>query len=437
MNIKVHRGLDQIGGCITEISTESSRIFVDFGQNLPGSGIVTTPQEDKEMVEGIIAQNRKANEAVFYTHGHQDHVGLFEYIPEDIPQYMSEGTKELLVIKYDVLRTGAQFGLQHLQGNSCDEQAYNDAVSRLNEAESKVKLLERVKVWKRESPQSRLSVMLSRLKVWKKTSCNKPESIVVGDIKVTPFFNCHSIYDSYMFLIEADGKRIWHTGDYRAHGYMGKGLFPTLKKYATDIDVLITEGTMLKRNEVCIHEREVSKKMSSVMGKYKYVFVLASATDIERLATIKEAAKEVGKDLYVWSLLLRKTMDFFTRREAKASKGLFSFNPKIYNDYTRTKAKQKGMVMIVGISQKDRVKDLLARLPQEETILIYSTWDGYYKDPIQIEMNPRYKEFRDMFHNVADIHTPGHADRKTIMEVIDTVSPKEVICIHKEADAVL
>lgn len=51
-----------------------------------------------------------------------------------------------------------------------------------------------------------------------------------------------------MFLIEADGKRIWHMGDYRQHGYLGKGLLPTLKKYATDIDAFITEGTMLKRD---------------------------------------------------------------------------------------------------------------------------------------------------------------------------------------------
>ena len=68
-----------------------------------------------------------------------------------------------------------------------------------------------------------------------------------------------------MFLVEADGKRIWHTGDYRQHGYMGKALFPMLRRYATDIDVLITEGTMLKRKDKCIHECEVSRKMESVM----------------------------------------------------------------------------------------------------------------------------------------------------------------------------
>jgi ribonuclease J len=50
MNIKVHRGLEQIGGCITEISTETSRVFIDMGQNLPGNGGVTTPEEDRKMV---------------------------------------------------------------------------------------------------------------------------------------------------------------------------------------------------------------------------------------------------------------------------------------------------------------------------------------------------------------------------------------------------
>lgn len=54
MNIEVHRGLDQIGGCITEISTETSRVFIDFGQNLPGNGEPKTPEEDMKLVNSII-----------------------------------------------------------------------------------------------------------------------------------------------------------------------------------------------------------------------------------------------------------------------------------------------------------------------------------------------------------------------------------------------
>ena len=417
--VKIHRGLDQIGGCITEISTDTSRVFIDFGQNLPGNGEPTTPEEDEKLVSSIFASNPKEHEAVFYTHGHEDHVGLFEYIPDNVPQFMSEGTKALLSIKYDVLYEGAKLKVEELQTKECEEKEYSEAINSLVNADNKRKLLNRMNVWSKTPPRK------------------EPEGIVVGDIKVTPFFNCHSIYDSHMFLIEADGMRIWHTGDYREHGYMGKGLFPTLKKYATDIDVLITEGTMLKRDDKCIHEREVSQKMASVMQAFKYVFVLASATDIERLATIKEAAKSAGKPLYIWSLFMKRAMELFSERESKFTDGLFSFNPLYYSNRLYRKLKRKGFAMIVGTSQIDRVRELLDKIPQEETLLIYSSWDGYYKDPEQVKVNPRYKEFRKMFHNVVDIHTSGHADRITIKRVIETINAKEVICIHKEADAEL
>ena len=55
MIINIHRGLEQIGGCITEISTENSRVFIDMGQNLPGNGEQTTPEQDKEMVEDMLS----------------------------------------------------------------------------------------------------------------------------------------------------------------------------------------------------------------------------------------------------------------------------------------------------------------------------------------------------------------------------------------------
>ena len=45
MDIKIHRGLNQIGGCITEISTATSRVFIDMGQNLPGVGVPNTPEQ--------------------------------------------------------------------------------------------------------------------------------------------------------------------------------------------------------------------------------------------------------------------------------------------------------------------------------------------------------------------------------------------------------
>ena len=418
MKIKIHRGFDQIGGCITEIWTDSSRVFIDFGQNLPSNGKTATPEEDTLMVADIIGNNEKEHQAVFYTHAHEDHVGLFRYIP--LEQYIGEGSKELLLIKYRTLLERYEMAIDEchqLQEGSKDNEELQEENYRTTKG-----LIDKLKAFK----------------TWKRTALKEiPSPITIGDIRVTPFFTCHSIYDAHMFLVEADGKRIWHTGDYRQHGYMGKGLFPMLRRYATDIDVLITEGTMLKRKDKCIHECEVSRKMESVMQAFKYVFVLASATDIERLASIKVAAENANKPLCILSLFMKRTMEFFTERQSSLSRGLFSFAPLYYTDKLYDKLKRRGFTVVVGTSQADKVKKLLDRLSQEETLLIYSSWDGYYKNAEQVKANSKYKEFREMFHNVVDIHTSGHADKATIRKVIETLCPKEVICIHKEAGATL
>ena len=420
MDIKVHRGLEQIGGCITEISTATSRVFIDFGQNLPGNGEATTPEQDKLMVERIFATNTKTHEAVFYTHGHEDHVGLFEFIPPYVPQYMSDGTKELLLIKYGILKEGFELSLEQLQDDETfNKEQYDEVIVQKANTENKINIITKMNSWARTNPRK------------------MPSYITIGDIKITPFFSCHSIYDSHMFLIEADGKRIWHTGDYRAHGYMGKGLIPTLRKYATNIDTLITEGTMLNRNDECIHECKVSEKMANVMKAFKYVFVLASATDIERIASIKSATSEAKKTLYICSKFMASTMSLFTERESEQSHGLFSFSPCMLRLNGLKRIKNKGFVLVAGTSQISRVEEFLKELPVEETLLIYSSWEGYYTIPEQIAVNPSYKKIRELFFNVVDIHTSGHADKTTIQKVIDVVKPQKIIFIHKEQNAVL
>ena len=400
MSITIHRGLDQIGGCITEISTATSRVFIDMGKNLPGSGRQMSEEEEREYVANLFSQNKKENEAVIYTHAHEDHVGMFVHVPKNVPQYIGEGGREILLAKYRTL----------LKATLNAEEMAN-----VNE---KIRRLEAFRVWKK--PRTR------------------PKSFRIGDIAITPFFSCHSIYDSYMFLIEADGKRIWHTGDYRGHGYLGKGLEKVLRACAKDIDVLITEGTNLKKPEKCIHESGVSSRMSHVMRAFKYVFVLASSTDIDRLATIKKAARNARKNLYINSTYMKETMRIFTERESKVADGLYEFHPKFATERSFDKMKRDGFVLVTGVSKMADVESMCEHLPDNETILIYSSWDGYYKTPEQVKVNPMYKMFRDSFNNVVDIHTSGHADRDTIKKVIDIVNPKEeVIIIHKEADASL
>lgn len=365
--ITVHRGIDQIGGCITEISTDTSRVFVDFGQNLPGSEFTTTPDEDKALVDNIFRQNVKACQAVFYTHAHEDHVGLFDLVPDDVPQYIGAGGHELLLAKYGLLKIGHERELASFLGKS----------DKVVDDERRLKKIENFHTWERTKPHA------------------QPKAFTIGDIHITPFYNCHSIYDSYMFLIEADGKRIWHTGDYREHGYLGKGLYPTLRRYATNIDVLITEGTTLKRGDLCIPEREVSRRMYCMMKAFKYVVILASATDIERLVAIKEATMKAHRELYITGGMMCRAVRIFTQREAVMSKGLFEFHPKYVaeDDSKIVNMQKKGFVLVTGAYHLNFVQQLCQGIPSSEVLLIYSAWDGYYKNPLQVKQNSAYKEF--------------------------------------------
>ena len=422
MDIKIHRGLEQIGGCITEISTATTRIFIDMGQNLPGVGEPTTSEEDRQMVEDIFAQNRKEHEAVFYTHSHEDHIGLFRYVPEGVPQFIGEGAKEIMIAKNEsiidtILKVNMINRFKLKTDDKPEEKAAEEqAATRAPNHNGMLQRLKAFNTWQRPKPHT------------------APRPIEVGDIRVTPFFCSHSAYDCYMLLIEADGKRIWHTGDFREHGYLGKGLMPTIRHYATDIDILITEGTMLGRTDQCIHEREVSRRMALAMEAFKYVVVLASSTDIERLASIKQAARLAKKDYYISNRFMKKTMSIFTRREASNSKGLFDFHPKTLKAGILGRMMcKRGFVFIATASQLTYVKNYCKGINPSEVLLIYSAWDGYYKDPEQAKANPFYKQFRDAFDNVVDIHTSGHADRETLAKVITAINPKEaIIGIHKD-----
>jgi ribonuclease J len=173
MKITIHRGYNQIGGCITEIATATTKILIDLGHNLPKGN---QPGEDDLANEEAIEKLTNNVNAIFYTHYHGDHVDLFKYVPDTV-QYIGETAKQVMLCKYEIL--------------------------------SKSNKIENV------TPAD-----FEKLKSFK--TFREKQKITKDDITITPYFVSHSACDAYMFLIEAGGKRILHTGDFREHGYTGK-----------------------------------------------------------------------------------------------------------------------------------------------------------------------------------------------------------------------
>ncbi len=395
MKITIHRGIDQIGGCITEIATDRTSILIDLGQNLPnGEGVIHDELATRKAVENLT----RGVDAIFYTHYHGDHIGLFHLVPDGVPQYM--GGVAMIVTAQKHLR---------------------------------LSLL----------PQLREENERAVKKVAAMRSFEAKDRIVVGDITVTPYFVSHSACDAYMFLIEADGKHILHTGDFRGHGYLSKGTLPTIEKYILRdgaVDFLITEGTMLSRTgERVATEAELGRQIEDVMRRYKYVFAMCSSTDMERLATFAAANRNMRGRLLVCDEYQRDVLQIFTHTKGKRA-SLFRFDEAVPFDYTLGREmSERGFCMFVRASVGNKFVGWWNFLKQfidpAQAVLIYSMWGEYVRRDDR-HANRIYLKFFEQFQHREILHTSGHASPEFLAEVCRAVNPTlGIIPIHSEDSA--
>lgn len=392
MIITIHRGASQIGGCITEIKTQSAKILIDLGCNLPGTDQEDFTSEDiKRITSGV--------DAIFYTHYHGDHVGFLADVDKDIPQFIGEGAKEIMLCKYNALTAHGDYSKEL------------DAVERM-------------------------------------CTYKAAENITrFGDIVITPYYCSHSAFDAYMFKIEAEGKTILHTGDFRGHGYMGSKLIPMLKKYVKQVDVLITEGTMLSRKSEAVKtERQIQEEVAEVLKKHKYVFALGSSTDIDRLASFHAACHHADRYFYV-DRFQESILDVFTKYTTSP---LYDFSDKgkdktvfvqwQYKHHRKESVvkemKRRGFLMPVRCSAEHLVKSMTDIYTDEEPVLIYSMWSGYWKGSKEQQLES-VLNIRNLFNtdSIYEIHTSGHADCSMLSEVCLAVNPRlAIIPIHRDKD---
>jgi hypothetical protein len=69
----------------------------------------------------------------------------------------------------------------------------------------------------------------------------------IGPFAITPHLVDHSGFDAYALEIEACNRRLFYSGDLRAHGRKGKLFELMLKRPPKNIDVMLMEGSSLGR----------------------------------------------------------------------------------------------------------------------------------------------------------------------------------------------
>lgn len=370
MKLCIHRGTHQIGGIAAEISTASTRILIDMGDELSlDPNFVSAPLN----IPGVTDGNGHCD-AVLFTHYHGDHTGQMLRIRPEIPIYAGALAK-------DIMRLSAERGGQK-----------NEALCR-------------------------------RIETIQAFSPGKP--FLIGDIQITPFCIDHSACDSYLFLIEADGKRLLYTGDFRLHGVRGNVMDKILERRIGKVDVVVTEGTTVSRSEhEVVTEWDLQKRVKAYLRQYKYVFVLCATTNLDRIFAL---ARAVPRGKYCICDDYQKTL---VETVSKHWNGISSFYemPKLLSFKYHPPARFAELGGLMFVRANSKFEAIIRQYDSAQSILLYSMWDGYRTKP-----GSTIPDFLALTGTWAELHTSGHASPDDLRHVIEKADPEIVIPMHTDA----
>jgi ribonuclease J len=344
-------------------------------------------------------------DAVFISHAHLDHYGMLDNIDASTPVFCGELTKQLM-----------------------------DATC----------------IFRGQEPLSNNFQYVSN-------ECK----VQTGAFTITPFLVDHSGPDAYSYLIEAGGKRVFYTGDFRAHGRKAALYHRMVENPPKDIDALIIEGTTLGRQAVEVpRESDVEASMYDVMrGESGPCFMLCSSQNIDRLVSAYRAAKRAGRllvvDIYTAWILnqMAQHSDHTPTIEWPLVKVLskggtaaahyvrMKDNPDVFGNFVRRLYDHNNVITEAELAEQPTkyliknsyIDRLLNNMDCEHASVIYSMWDGYLEE----EYNPRgYHRFEKLTNdervNFVKIHTSGHATPDDLKAFIEANNPGKVIPVHTE-----
>lgn len=395
MRVRIHRGAAEIGGNCVEVATDDGhRIVIDVRRPLSAgwSEEVTLPD-----VPGL-AEGDASLCGLLISHPHLDHYGLVGGVGAGVPIFIGAEAAS-------VLRAASFF--------------------------------------------SPAGVNLEAAGFFRDR-----ESLCIGPFVVTSYLNDHSAFDAYSLLIEADGRRVFYTGDIRAHGRKASLFEALLAQPPMGVDVMLMEGTHVRADAT--HDATVFETETDLEYRFAELFaetkgavaVLGSAQNLDRLVTVYRAARRTGRQLVVD--LYGATVAAATRRSI----------PQVGFPDLRVFVPQRQRVLVKESREFDRVTTLGAvrvfaeelaanpgrfvfHVPSSTTFELlragildatgaaaWSLWDGYLRDRSGVRLLNALSESGVGF---SKIHTSGHASVPDLRRLVEAVNPARVVPMHSEA----
>jgi len=396
MRIRIHRGAHEIGGNCVEIESSGYSILLDLGLPLTADAVDSSLLPD---MPGLADGSNPYLLGIVLSHTHGDHHGLTGLVHSTVPIFMGAQARIVLLASQPFVRHSPLPKTIRSYGNQL--------------------------------------------------------AFDLGPFRITPYLADHSAFDAYSLLIEVGGKRIFYSGDLRAHGRKAR-LFEDLLKHPPEaIDVLLLEGTTLSRPDVASAsetEQELEQRILRIMKSSPGLVLAAfSPQNIDRFVTIFRATRRAGRvfvaDVYLAHLLnqlalpslpqptngvMRVYLPDSQKRRVIADR-LFDVvsrhrSARIYPE--EIEASPRKWVMLF----RDSMTRDIDRLPAHTaTTLIYSLWPGYLdRDGSRLAS---WCQRHGISLKIA--HTSGHADPNSIVRLAHALDPRMIIPMHTEAPRIM
>lgn len=388
MRLCVHRGTSEIGGNCIEVEVAGKSILLDLGMPLMGD---VSPADAMPPVRGLTDRTNPDLLAIVISHPHADHYGLASKAHASIPIYIGADADKLLRAAIAFTPFGVEFP---------NTVYYRHA-----------------------------------------------QPFEIGPFRLTPYLVDHSAFDAHALLIEAEGRRVFYSGDLRGHGWKSRRFDDLVTSGPANVDLMLLEGTTLGRDAAHRSETEaelVERIAASIAETRGMVLAAFAGQNIDRFVTFFKAARRARRrfvaDLYLAHLLRaldRKSLPdptsgamrvYLPRRHKMKIVRDRRFDlaepyraRRIYPSELRRR--QGNLVMCFRTSMMHELADAKCL---EGAHLIYSLWPGYLD-----RSEPDVRSWcADNGVEFEVIHTSGHADAHDLRRLIEGVRPNRLVPIH-------
>lgn len=360
-------------------------ILVDLGVAFPD--METSPGVDLIMPDIAWLKERVDQlEAVFITHGHEDHIGAVSHLYGDlrVPVYARAFTANL-------------------------------ARRKMEERGHDPKMVQTVSAW--------------------------PEVTKLGPFTIGVAPMSHSIPESGALIIDTPAGRVVHTGDFKLdpNPLVGEPFDPEMwKEIAKDgVQAMVCDSTNVFSAHPGRSEAELAPEITRLIGEAKgMVAATTFASNVARVKTLAEAGERAGRSI----VLLGRAM--LRMVEAAVETGVLTDFPKVIQPEEAQDVPRENLMLITTGSQGERraATAQMARgkyrgleLKAGDLFLFSSkTIPGNEKGVIRI-MNQFSERGVDVVDDSSGLyHVSGHANRPDLEQLHALVKPKILVPMHGE-----